>query len=662
VSFFGELRRRNVFRVGIAYLAAIWVLIEVADTLVSIINAPTWIPQVLVYSAALGFPLTLILAWFYELTPEGIKATTDMEAVEAVKFMGRKLDFAIIGLLVVAVGFLVVANYVVEDVPSSFERSIAVLPFSNESEAEENAGFFANGVHDELLTQLAKIGSIKTISRTSVMEYRGSRKSMPEIGRELGVATLVEGRVRRAGDMVRVNVQLIDAETDEHLWADVYDREMTAENLFAMQREMATAIAGALQVTLTPEEATRLSEVPTTSTAAYEYFLSGNDYLRRDQDERVDFPLAVQLYESALEEDREFALAWAGLARAHALTYFMGVDQTESRREQARAAAERALELAPDLPRAHLAMGYYYYHGLGDYASALEEWAIAEQGMPGDAELYEARGYLYRRMGEMELAAANLNRAIELNPRRLDLLTTQEILYESLREYSRADQVLDRMLAIAPDNIWEPRRLTVRLFRGDITSVEVAREIVATKTRNPSLWLWLPALYERDYVAALELLGDWEEDARDGRAEYRPKATYFAITYQLAGMPDRAIPHLQSARTMIEQKMEVGSDDPRLLIALGEVLALLGEAGEATDLARQAMELAIDGANRPTFHMNAIMIFLAVGDYVSAIEELSAYLSAPGQWSIEGLLRDPRLDPIRDDPSFQVLVDQYRRQ
>jgi tetratricopeptide (TPR) repeat protein len=444
----------------------------------------------------------------------------------------------------------------------------------------------------------------------------------------------------------------------------VYDREVTAENLLAIQTDMTTSIADALQASLSPQEVMRLNEVPTTNTRAYEFYLSGNGYRVRAEHSLDGYSLAVHQYQRALDEDPEFALAWAGLARTHAIVYFWGIDKTDARRELALEAVKRALQLAPELPEAHLAMGYYHYHGFNDYQSALEEWDIAAaQGMTGDSELYAARGFVYRRMGNWELAAANMDRAVELDPRSVDPLITQEIIYEELRDYTRAEQILDRIIEIAPDNNFASfRRPRVRVHRGDTISLHDAREMVSAGLMVQPRYMWLVAINARDYDAALDILGGWEKEGYDSFWAYRPKATYYAMTYQLAGMSDLAKPQLQAARARIEQEMDFNAEDPRFLIALGEVLALPGEAELATDLARQALLPApTDASHRPKFRLGAIMIFVAAGEYDSAIEELDAYLSAPGEWSIEGLLPDPRLDSIRDDPRFQALVEKYRR-
>jgi len=656
--------------VGIAYLAAVWVLIQVADTVLPVANAPSWILQALLFSSALGFPLTLVLAWFYELTPDGIKATADLEAMKPVEFMGRKLDFAIIGLLVVAVGFLVVANYVVEE----RERSIAALPFANDSEAEENAEFFADGIHDELLTQLAKLGSLKVISRTSVMEYRDSPKSMREIGRELGVATLLEGRVQRAGDMVRINVQLIDSETGENLWAEVYNRELSAENIFTIQSEMATSIAGALRAELSPQEVARLNETLTENTRAYDSYLLGNAYMNRVPN-REWTPRAVQMYQRAVDEDSEFAAAWAALSVAHMVMHYIYIDRTDSRLRMAEQAFEQALELAPDLPEAHMAMGRYYY-GLGDNEKALEEYAIAEQGLPGDARLLRRQALVYGDRGEFEQAADLRARALELDPFNVELLTSQARTYLMLRDYPQVNPLYERALDIRPDlyGVYLNKAWLPLVRDGDFAAVRAA--LASPPLDNPErsgngsqlgsgsqLGIgWFAALYAGDYDSALEYANAMTDIVRT-QSFYAPKALILGAIYLLDDQVELAEPQFQVAREQIESALANNRQDFRLYVALGSVMAGLDDPDAALGNARQAIELLPASADIRQWARYELItkVLVPAGLNDDAIEQLDAYLTEPGQWSIEGLLPDPRLNPIQGDPRFQDLVDKYRR-
>ena len=669
-SVWAELKRRNVVKVAVAYAVVGWLLIEVASTVFPIVQLPDWTVTFVTMLLILGFPVALILSWAYELTPEGMKRNHEVPASESITHVtGRKIDFAIIGSLVLALGF-VVYNYVLNAPATSpiveqDRPSVAALPFSNESAAEENAEFFANGIHDELLTQLAKISSLKVISRTSVMEYRATTKNMREIGQELGVATLLEGRVQRAGDMVRINVQLIDAETDEHLWAEIYNRELTAENIFAIQGEMATSIAAALEATLSPQDVARLNELPTENTRAYDFYLSGNDYYNRPDDETY-MPLAVEQYQRAVDEDPDFALAWAALSRAHGLMRWYGLDISESRLELAREAVETAIRLAPGLPEAHLALGQYHYQGFRDYDRALAEYAIAEQGIRGSADLFQARAMIYRRVGQYAEAEASLERAIELDPRNTDRLAQLATTHLSHRDYSQGEHYLDRVLEITPDDAAAySRKALIPLRRdGDVSVARAAAESPRAVAGRFFLG-WIAAIYERDYDAALGYLDDWDGDVDLGQS-YIPKAAYYGATYRLAGQPELAEREFEAARRQVEEALRASPDDHRLVVAMGEAMVGLGQQEEGVSLARQAMELlptSRDTNSGPWVHLDAILRVMApAGDYDAVIEELDAYLAGPGPWSIEGLLPDPRVDPIRDDPRFRVLVERYRRQ
>ena len=284
MSFFEELKRRNVFRIGIAYLITGWVLLQVVDLVLENISSPDWVMQAFMLAVGVGFPITLLVAWAFEMTPDGLKKEKDVDRTSSITHVtGRKLDRAIIGILIIALGYFVFDKFGADSglpqqqagtgetlspeseqsEPSTPDRkSIAVLPFANRSSREEDA-YFADGIHDDLLTSLAKVGSLKVISRTSVMRYRGSGLSIPEIAAELGVTTVLEGGIQRSGEQVRINVQLIDASSDEHLWAENYDRALSAENLFAIQSEISREIVTALKTTLTEEEIERLTAQPT---------------------------------------------------------------------------------------------------------------------------------------------------------------------------------------------------------------------------------------------------------------------------------------------------------------------------------------------------------------------------------------------------------------
>ena len=349
MSFIGELRRRNVFRVGIAYLVAAWLLMQVADVLVPVLGLPDWTSRLVFLLLAVGFIPALIIAWAFELTPEGIRLDREVERSSSIRHVtGRKLDFAIIALLAAAVLYLVVDNYLLDEpfVDAGVDgRSIAVLPFENRSKVEEDA-FFADGIQDDLLTLLSRVHSLdKVISRTSVERYRDTSLAIPEIGEELAVATILEGSVQRAGNKVRINVQLIDTRTDKHLWAEIYDRELTAENLFDIQSEIAREIVAALHGVLSEEDDQLLRMQPTMDLEAYQQYTLGRAELAKRTGDSL--ARAMAHFEKAVELDPDYALAWVGTADVYALQNFYGGVPFEKTIAPRQAAIDRALAIEP---------------------------------------------------------------------------------------------------------------------------------------------------------------------------------------------------------------------------------------------------------------------------------------------------------------------------
>jgi TolB-like protein/Flp pilus assembly protein TadD len=426
MSLIDELKRRNVFRVGVAYVIVAWLLLQVADVVLPTFRSPEWVMQAFTFLVILGFPLALLFAWAFELTPEGIKLEKEVVRSESITHLtGRKFDFAIIGLLAIAVVFLVVDNYVLRDKPAPviaeqselpvqpLEKSIAVLPFANRSANEEDA-FFVDGLHDDLLTHIAKIGSIKTISRTSVMQYRDTEKTIPQIAEELGVATIMEGGVQRAGDTIRINVQLIDAATDEHLWAQTYDRQLTVASIFAIQSEIAAAIAEALRATLTPAEQERIRRVPTENMAALEAYFKGRQRLMTRRS--AGFTDAIDHFQRAIALDPNFALAYVGLADTYALQgAYTGLPPDEQA-AKAEAALEQAFALDDGLGEAYAILGAVKHYYRRDYAAAENAFKRALELSPNYAMAHHWYGLLLSTLGRFDEAVIQLQQALELEP------------------------------------------------------------------------------------------------------------------------------------------------------------------------------------------------------------------------------------------------------
>jgi TolB-like protein len=428
MSLIAELKRRNVFRVGVAYAIVAWLLVEVASVLLPTFDAPDWVMKAFSSLVILGFPLALILAWAFELTPEGFKRETAVDPDESIThLMGRKLDFAIIGLLVVAVVYFAVDKFVLEaeteqveviseQVPAAEpvarERSIAVLPFVNLSDDARNE-YFSHGISEELLNALTRVTSLRVASRTSSFSFKGSNTAIPEIAAQLNVSHILEGSVRKAGNKVRITAQLIDVESDSHLWSDTYDREL--DDIFSIQKEIATNIVAALTQTLNVGEIiARSMTPPTTNMVAYETYLQGRYLLALRGGENLED--AARLFEQAVEIDNSFAAAYAALGKTYALlpVYRLASDSTLFT-ERSEAAIDKSLQLDPDQTEALIARGYNatLYRWEWDEARAAFEHALRVN--PNDAEVHNLYGDYFRVIGDFANAEKFERRAMELD-------------------------------------------------------------------------------------------------------------------------------------------------------------------------------------------------------------------------------------------------------
>ena len=670
MSFLGEIKRRKVFQVAAVYLVVAWLIMQVVDVVNDPLSLPDWFDTVAIMLLAIGFPIALITTWAFEITPEGVlrDAGGDMPG----RAGNRNLEWVLIALLVVAVGWIGFRELSLPSVGPERElaNSVAVLPFGNLGVDDEDARAFADGMHGELITQLAKIGSLTPISRTSVLQYRDTLKSMVEIGEDLGVATVLEGNVQRGGGMVQVTASLIDAATDTQLWADSYNRNLSAESIFSIQRDMATAIASALQATLTPEEVARLDEVPTRSDVAWDYYRRGDDYFWRS-DFATYTPEAIRYFELALAEDENFALAWAALSRAHIRMYWQNIDRTDGRREEARWAVDRSFELSSSLPETRLAMGVFNYMGYRAYASALADLEIAEAGMPVAVELFIARADIQRRQGAWEESLKSHDRVIELDPRSSFILWNQATTYLALREYDQAELGLERALRISPDDLAAYiDRLLVPLHRdGDASRIrlEIGDSLVELGPYR-QIFAWVGAVFERDYAMALQHLADLEGEQFFPRLRipvldsFPVKAFFQATTYDLAGDMQQAQQLFSQIRTQLDELIASDPENHRLHIALGYTLACLGEDEAAVNEARRATELFPMSADRfdgAITQLDSAFIFARAGEVEAALQALDVYLANPGIWSIKGLSFDPRLELIREDPRFLALLERY---
>jgi TolB-like protein/Tfp pilus assembly protein PilF len=688
MSLFDELKRRNVIRMAGLYLVGAWLLVQVAGTVLPMFGAPEWLPRTIVVLLAIGFVPAVIFSWVFELTPRGLKREDDVAPEQSITPQtGRRMDRMIIVVLVLALGYFAFDKFaltprreaalVSSAVPNESKsvinaKSIAVLPFENLSEEKANA-FFTEGVQDEILTHLARIADLKVISRTSVMQYKsGAPRNLREIGQQLGVAHVVEGSVQRAANKVRVIAQLIDARNDAHLWAQTYDRDLA--DVFAIQSEIAKAIADQLQAKLSPNEKKAIEQPPTTDLAAFDLYSRAKSLLltsRFSVTSGPDLRKAIELLDEAVKRDPSFFDAYCQLAYAHETVYAVsGFDHTPARLALAEAAVQAATRLRPDAAETHLARAQYLYYGLRDYAGALAELEIARRGLPNDPRLFELTGYILRRRGQREEGLQNLQRAAELDPRNFFTLQQIALSYQALGRYAEAIAALDRALAIVPDNV------ETRANRGSFylcwkaDTRPLHQTIDAILAQGPGAianaadtWFFC-ALAGRDPAAAeraLVALGDnpcWGEGAIDLSRSFGE-----GLLARMTKDEARARTAFEAARAQQEKVVQAQPDYGPALCVLGLIDAALGRKELALGEGRRA--IALTPVEKDVSNGSRVLQYFAItaawaGEKELALLQLEAGLRAPDaalMLSYGALKLFPVWDPLRGDPRFEKIVE-----
>jgi TolB-like protein len=662
-GFFEEVKRRKVYRVAAAYVIAAGGIIQLASAAFPAWELPNWTLRLVIVLLLIGFPIALLLAWAFDVTPQGIK-TTPASAPKA-NLRRNLLVLVAAGVLVSAIAgfFLLLPRASAHKI----DKSIAVLPFENLSDDKENA-YFADGIQDDVLTNLSKIGELKVISRTSVMPYRGKASNVREIGKALGVATILEGSVRRIGNRVRVNVQLINAENDQHIWAEDYDRDLT--DVFAIQTDLAKKIVGELQAKLSPAEQAQMERKPTENGEAYLAFVQAHNLFVAGVEDIGKLKQSEQLYARAIELDPKFALALAWYSQLESWIVHT-FDPTRERREKARALADQALQLLPDLPEAHLALGFSQYYGDNNFEAALKEFEIAQRGLPNDADCYLALGAIQRRLGKWSESTANLEKAASLDPKDSWVLQNLAHNYEMLRDFDAANKTIDRGLQINPTGVglWEIKSKLAIAEKGDLSVTEKAFQSVKSMPMSNEEKLRIAGA--RADVFLLER--KYKEGLRE--AESLPDDVLTSIPaalcgkYYLIGLARKALQDETGARVaflkakdLVEAQLKQSSDAADMHIQLAKILAYLGQKNAALAEAQRAAELlpeSKDAFGGPEITAGVAEVYCIVGENGRAIEVLDGLLSRPSGVTVPLLKLRPAWDPLRNDPRFQALIDKY---
>jgi TolB-like protein/tetratricopeptide (TPR) repeat protein len=651
--FLQELKRRNVYRFAAAYIVLAWLIIQVVTQTFPFLHIPNWVVTAVIVLLIAGFPLALVFSWLFDVTPEGLMRTDDLPpaAPAAAEAMPQR-------------------PVLMSPKPA---KSVAVLPFENLSDDPANA-YFADGVHDDVLTSLAKIADLKVISRTSVQQYKTGARNLRAIGDELGVAHVLEGTVRRAGNRIRVNVQLINADSDAHVWAETFDRELT--DLFAIQTELADRITVALRANLSPRERANIDVRPTTNLQAYECYLSARDIFHWSGvgDAQESGERALPLLEEATRLDPQFALAFALLSRVHAELYWFGCDKSPQRIASSREAAERAQQLHPGLGEAHLALGFYHYYAARDYERAREELAAAFRITPNDSEVVGAIGVIDRRQARWEEALVHLETARELDPRNVSAIWNLVETYTFLGRYDDAERAVADGLTVAPNaHFFTLARASIALRRfGDVAPLRAALRAIP-RDFDPggavSTTAVRVALFDGDYDEAERRLAgsshNWCNDtalaglagALDGYTV--PKSWYEGLICRGRGDAAGAEEAFRRARAAVEEDHLKWPDDAKTLMMLALVNAALGERDDAIRLARGAAKLlpvALDALDGGLIATNLAVIHAQTGEAELALHELERVVNTPGG-PTPGLLRvEPEWSPLRDHPRFREIA------
>jgi TolB-like protein/Tfp pilus assembly protein PilF len=658
-SLFAELKRRNVLRAAALYAAGAWLLVQIATQVGPVFDIPSWVQRWIVIALVLGFPLAVVLSWFYEIGPGGLRRESDA-APATPRQPSKALDRAIIVVLAVAVVLLGADRLVLRnggDVGVD-DKSIAVLPFENLSADPGNA-FFAEDMQDEILTKLTKISALKVISGTSTRRYASRPDNLPEIARQLGVAHVIEGSVQKAGDAVHINVQLIRAASDEHLRTESYDR--TLENVFSVQGDVAEAVASALEAKLTGAERRVVAAKGTENPKAFEAYLRG-----RSMDNAgysfIELEKAIDHYLEAVREDPQFAQAWSAIAVAMSGLYQNGYDAERSTPEAIRNAADTAMRLQPDTAESLVARGAYLYRVERDYSGAIDLYKRARDEQPGDANILSELFFVERRFGRWNDAISHYTEAIELDPRNVSVLVQgARETYFWLRRFDETRTLLERAIEIAPYDTTAPACLALleqRLGRLDAADAWLKRVPIDSGDfyeEYAHIDQWLLTRRYADLIARMEPVVSHSDDTLTN-VELMG-LIWSAYAERWSGQDDRAHASferlrttMESTRRRIDRVTDLGPTTPLIYAGLGAWESAIAAAEHQIELNRN------DSLESAFARITLAEIHALKGDGDAAIALLPELLEIPAGLTPAQLALHPMWDTIRDDPRFVELT------
>jgi len=674
-AFFERLRQRKIVQWALAYLAGAFALIQGVDIIAQQFGWPGELRRGVTIVLAIGFFVTIVLAWYHGERGTQRVSGTELLILALLMSIGGGLLWRLAGTshesastTALSPDAPAVADSNRVPLPTMRDKSIAILPFENLSEEKSNA-YFASGMRDEILTRLAGIRDLKVTSRTSTEQYGSHPSDLRTIAAQLGVVAVLEGSVQRVGNAVHINVQLIDARNDAHLWAESYDREL--KDIFGVERDVAEKVAEALKAKLMPEDVARVARVPTHDSEAYDLYLRALAHYNRANDQYiltpVEMPRAIALFEQALARDPQYARAAAALASAHMYMYWFGPDRNDARLEAARIAAERALALQPDLGDAHYAMALYVYWGHRDYAAARAETQLARRTMPNNSNVEITDASIARRQGQWEAALSGYKRSAEFNPRSSAPYYEIGQTYMNMRRYAEADAAYSQAVELTPgpDTELVRRGQNTVFWTGDVEPMRAAVSALkpGTDSYDASGWrIFQVAWWSRDFKAAAELAdaageGNWYDESN----QVVPKRLCLAWAYTALGDHERAKPLYAELREQMLTAIADRPEDPDRHMILALAAAGLGMKDEAIAEGRKGaalMPVERDAYSGPGYAARLAQVYVRVGENAQAIDVIHELLTIPAGivMSAAYLRVDPVWDPLRGDPRFQELI------
>jgi len=641
-----------------------WVLLEGADIILPILGIDQAIIKYLLILLIAGFPFWVVFAYIFEWTPSGFRKTTDISPEQSVrKTTSKRLNsFIIVGLSLAVVLLLTdrIFHITGNAAVGNIEKSIAVLPFTNMSN-DPDQEFFSDGLTDDILTQLAKIDEFRVISRTSVMQYKKDPPPITEIGRKLNVGLILEGSVQKSGNQMRITAQLINAKTDEHIWAESYDRPVS--DLFKIQRELALAIAEVTKAKLSPSDQNEFKENPTDNIDAYQLYQRGVYYLNQPHYSEKEWKMAIDYFEDAVALDPFFAEAFGQLSKCHARLYYLKSDRTPERKHQAEVAAEKALSLKGENPEILLSIGYYQLWAREDKITALSYFEQAAEKLNNNVKVLKAKASLYEPRGEWDKYIASYEKAVEISPLDLSCISNLAFGYYFTQRYDEALLLNARATNLAPSATWNHLTKAFVIFgkSGANSESRKALEKIETKDSWYLYAFFYQEIFEGNYEAVLHLVNQFPQGI-DHKSTRSPQSLMVAFIYSHLGQVEEAEASYEKALDILKEEIKTHKDDHRYQSALGLAYAGLGYKKEAIEAGKKAIEIlpitkdAFYGVS-PILEM--ALIYDMLGESDLAIDHLESILSIPNFFSVHWLTHDPRFKSIRSNSRYDKLIATY---